>query len=99
MADTNSGAFAIKMNEAYFLVESIWKRYLSGVEVDVEREILGLLLRQGIRIRQQDGELMQINLSVPTSTQDTFVIGLRYLKKDKTYTEDHFLSLDSLCPR
>lgn len=86
------------MNDAYLLLESIWKRRLGGEVVDIEREVLGLLSRQGIKIRQDDGELKQINLSIPTSTENAFVIGLRYIKRDGTYTEDHFLCQKDIEP-
>ncbi len=79
------------MNETYSALEDIWKRHLSGEVVDIEREVLGLLSRQDIKIRQDDGDVKQINLSIPTSTEHAFVIGLRYIKRDGTYTEDHFL--------
>ena len=35
--------------------------------------------------------MKQITLSIPTSKGNSFVIGLRYIKNDGTYTEDHFL--------
>ena len=55
------------------------------------KEILELLRQQGITIRADDGDLNQINISIPTSTPDAFVIGLRYIKRDDSQTEDHFL--------
>ncbi|MCG2722726.1 MAG: hypothetical protein L6290_12055, partial [Thermodesulfovibrionales bacterium] len=33
----------------------------------------------------------QINISIPTSIKNSYVIGLRYVKKDGTHTEDHYL--------
>ena len=56
----------------------------------MEQEILDLLKDQGIRIRQDDGELRQLTLSKPTSVNSGFVIGLRYDKKHGTQTEDLF---------
>jgi len=37
-----------------------------------------------------DGELKQLTVSKPTSVENAFVIGLRYIKRDGTQTEDHF---------
>lgn len=79
------------MNQTYIAIERIWVQLVDGKSVDIENEILGLLSRAGIKPRQDDGELMQINLSIPTSIEAAFVIGLRYIKKDSTFTEDHFL--------
>jgi hypothetical protein len=79
------------MNDTYLIVENIYSRHRAGVAVDFEREILELLLREGIKQRQDDGALKQINISKPTSIQDGYVVGLRYIKNDGTQTEDHFL--------
>ena len=86
------------MNKAYSIIEHIWNCRLNGSSLDFEKEILGLLLQQGIKIRQDDGELKQINISMPTSIQYAFVIGLRYIKKDGTQTEDHFLCRRDIGP-
>ncbi len=55
------------------------------------KEVVTLLSEKDIKLRQDDGDLVQINISIPKSVNDSFVIGLRYLKKDETPTEDHFL--------
>lgn len=80
-----------KMNEPYSGLENIWNRLHTGELVDIESGIRALLSRQGIKIRQNDGVLRQINLSIPKTIEDAFVIGLRYVKRDGTCTEDHFL--------
>lgn len=54
-------------------------------------DVINLLCEKNIRLRQDDGELIQINISIPTSIKNSFVIGLRYIKKDGTPTEDHCL--------
>lgn len=53
--------------------------------------IISLLHKYGIKIRQDDGTDPKITFSIPKSEPDTFVIGLRYIKKNGTKTEDHFL--------
>ena len=86
------------MNEAYSAIERIWNRHVSGNGLDIKREILGLLLQQGIKTRQNDGKPKQINISNPTSIQDAFVVGLRYIKNDGTQSEDHFLCRKGVAP-
>ena len=79
------------MNSTYVAIENIWTRSQCGETVDSESEVLTLLLQQGIRPRQDDGELRQVNISMPSSAEHAFVIGLRYIKRDGSCTEDHFL--------
>jgi len=86
------------MNMTYAVIEHIWKRCLADEEVDVGEDILALLSRQEIKTRQIDGVLRQINLSIPTSINSAFVIGLRYIKNDGTCTEDHFLCRNDIEP-
>lgn len=78
------------MKDAFGELEHIWNRCVAGTQKNMETEVLDLLKDQGIRIRQDDGELRQITLSKPTSANRGFVIGLRYIKKDGTQTEDLF---------
>lgn len=66
--------------------------------MDIKSEISHLLGQHGIKLRQRDGELKQINVSIPNSIEDAFVIGLRYLKTEGTCTEDHFLCQKELVP-
>lgn len=53
--------------------------------------IKAIFLKYGISLRQKDGKLTQINISVPVSKKSAIVVGLRYIKKDGTKTEDLFL--------
>ena len=81
-----------KMSDAYNLLEDMRKRYISRKDVDIKDEFLHLLSLHDIKPRGIDGgELKQINSSIPKSINNAFVIGLRYLKENGTYTEDHFL--------
>lgn len=79
------------MNQSYIGIENIWKRYPSGENTNFTQDVINLLSMQSIKVRQDDGELKQVNISIPTSTKDSFVMGLRYLKQDDTFTEDHLL--------
>lgn len=78
------------MKDAFAALERIWNRCVEGARKNMETEILDLLKDQGIRIRQDDGELRQITLSKPSSVDSAFVIGLRYIKRDGTQREDLF---------
>lgn len=53
--------------------------------------IIELLDKHGIRTRQDDGHNPEITFSIPITEPNSFVLGLRYTKKDSTKTEDHFL--------
>ncbi len=56
-------------------------------------DIVEILNRNGIGLRQRDGELRQVTLSKPLSVNSGFVIGLRYVKRDGTHTEDLFTTV------
>jgi hypothetical protein len=79
------------MNRPYSALEALWNRYLAGERQILESEIPNLLSERDIKLRADDGELKQITISKPTTIQDSFVVGLRYSKRDRTHTEDHFL--------
>ena len=79
------------MTGAYETLLGIWERS-SQLDFDtVAGEVCGLLQRHGIRLRHNDGELMQITSSVPTIGQSSLVLGLRYRNRDSSFIEDHFL--------
>ena len=78
------------MNSVYRELERIWQNcLLRGVE-DL-RDVIHVLGCHGISLRKMDGTLKQVNLSLPNTRDDAYVIGLRYIKNDGTCTEDHFL--------
>jgi hypothetical protein len=70
---------------------SSWDRESDIVFTQIEEDVRGILLQHNIRLRQDDGELVQINVSRPLSSELALVLGLRYQKRDETYTEDHFV--------
>lgn len=72
-------------------LEIIWKRYEAGEIEGMDREILNMLSKHNINIRKDDGDMVQINLSIPKIFNNNLVIGIRYIKRDETFTEDHFL--------
>jgi len=79
------------MSEAYAEVEAIRRRHVSGNQSQTGNDVIALLARHDIRLRQDDGELRQITLSIPTSVPDAHVIGLRYEKNDGSHSEDLFV--------
>jgi hypothetical protein len=79
-----------EMIDRFGATVAAWDREASDFSA-VEREIRGILLEHGIRPRGDDGDLVQINFSLPTSTPSALVLGLRYRKRDGSLTEDHFL--------
>ena len=63
----------------------------AGKKPEYGRDVLALLEDYGIKVRQEDGSLHSVNISIPKAISDSIVVGLRYKKQDSTYTEDHFL--------
>ena len=78
------------MNKAYAKLQRIWDT-CSATETSGLVDIISVLAEDGKSLRQRDGDIFQITLSIPTSIEQAFVIGLRYRKKDLSFTEDHFL--------
>ena len=77
------------MNNSYKKLKNIWHACpVKGVNSLLE--IIPLLENNGVKLRQHDGILEQITLSKPTVKENYFVIGLRYIKNDSSFTEDHF---------
>lgn len=85
--------------------------YSGNPPADFHEKIVNVLGRHGIKLRQKDGSIPIATISHPTSLIGSMVVGLRYIKKDGTKTEDHFLfqkglvikkcygkKLEKLCP-
>lgn len=53
--------------------------------------IIDLLNRHGVRTRQDNGSNPIVTFSIPQTEPSSFVLGLRYTKRDGKKTEDHFL--------
>jgi hypothetical protein len=85
-------------NPSFVEVDAIRNRLATGEDFDAVSAVVSALGSCGIRARQRDGELTQVNLSLPTSVQDAIVIGLRYVKADGSLTEDHYLCNRNLLP-
>jgi len=77
------------MTTKYEQVKSVHDRAVETRDANVLRGIPSLLKEWEISPRD-DGQLQWINLSKPTSVKETITIGLRYIKRDQTFTEDIF---------
>jgi hypothetical protein len=65
--------------------------YSGNPPPNFHEKIVNLLAEYGIKIRQDDGSDPKITISHPTSLPGGMVIGLRYVKKDGTKSEDLFV--------
>ena len=79
------GAMATK----YEQVKSVHELAVETGDANELRKIPPLLNSWGIKCREDDGQPLWTNLSIPTSSVgETITIGLRYIKQDATLTED-----------
>jgi len=78
------------MTTKYEQIKNIHKIAVETHDTNELRKITSLLNDWGFKCREDDGELLWTNLSIPTSIGETITIGLRYKKKDSTLTEDIF---------
>jgi hypothetical protein len=78
------------MNDPYSHLNALWAQYIDGTLVRPVDAIVEFLKQNDVNLRTKDGALCQVTVSKPTLVADTLVVGLRYLKNDKTYTEDLF---------
>ncbi|MDH5561616.1 MAG: hypothetical protein OEY59_12275 [Deltaproteobacteria bacterium] len=80
-------------NDQYDKIKNIFENYLKR-QCDYSSDILDILNDNNIKKREKDGKLIQINISIPKNHNNSFIVGLRYLKRDYSHTEDHFLFLE-----
>lgn len=55
------------------------------------KEVVDILQKNNIKLRQKDGKLHSVNISIPNSESNCILVGTRYIKINNTFTEDHFL--------
>ncbi len=79
------------LNASFDELKKITDEVYSGGRATWARDAIDILFRNGYKLRQDDGHLVEVNFSIPTSRKDVFVLGLRHTKRDRTFTEDHFL--------
>lgn len=79
------------MNNSYEELKSLTDVYYAGIKIINRQEILNLLNKYSIKVRRDGGTLDYITISIPKTVGGGIVVGLRYMKKDGTKTEDLFL--------
>lgn len=82
------------MNTSFDELKLITDSIYSGIvpsRVEFHDQIVDILSRNGIKVRQNDGENPKVTVSHPSSQPESMVVGLRYKKKDGTKSEDLFL--------
>jgi hypothetical protein len=84
------------MSQSYKKLKQITDKIYSELEQNGKilhygNDIKKLLLEYKIKLRQKDGKLDQITISIPISKPKALVVGLRYIKIDRTKSEDLFL--------
>ena len=76
---------------SYFELKTITDAVYAGTQDVWAKDVIKLLENLNIKLRQKDGKLHSVNISIPRSRDKCILVGLRYIKNDATYTEDHFL--------
>lgn len=79
------------MDNSYKEFKAITDKYYTNWQMPNIQVFINLLANYGIKLRQKDGKLHEATFSVPKSLKDALVLGMRYFKKDKSYSEDLFL--------
>ena len=79
------------MDNSYAEFKTITDKYYTDWQMPNISVFVELLNRHGIQLRERDGELHEATFSVPKSMKDALVLGIRYQKKDGTFSEDLFL--------
>lgn len=78
-------------NTSYFELKTITDSVYEGIKVKWAKDVIGILQKHDIKLRQKNGKLYSVNISIPKTKSNCILVGLRYIKRDETYTEDHFL--------
>lgn len=72
-------------------LKAITDAVYSGSKDKWAKDIIDILYKNNIKLRQKDGKLYSVNISIPNSKSNCILVGIRYIKIDNTFTEDHFL--------
>jgi len=78
-------------DNSYNQLKKITDEFYSDKRNKYAQDVLILMSNYNIKPRQKDGALHSVNISIPKSKPDSILVGLRYIKQDKTCTEDAFL--------
>lgn len=82
---------SMQNNNSYRQLKIITDEYYANKRTTVKSDIIKILTKNNIKSREKDGKFYSITVSIPKSRKDCILIGIRYLKKDQSFTEDHFL--------
>lgn len=80
-----------KSSNSYYEIKEISDEMYQGSRHKFGEDMLKIILKYGTIPRPKPHHLHAITFSIPTQVKNSFVIGLRYLKPDSSYTEDHIL--------
>lgn len=78
-------------DSSYLELKAITDAVYAGTKDKWAKGVIDILQKHNINLRQKDGRLYSVNVSIPMSKSNCILVGLRYIKIDKTFTEDHFL--------
>ena len=79
------------MDNSYIEFKAITDKYYTDWQMPSINIFSKLLSRYGINLRQKDGVLHEATFSVAKSMPYALVLGIRYQKKDGSFSEDLFL--------
>lgn len=79
------------MDNSYQEFKAITDKYYTDWQMPPINVFVDLLDGYGIKLRNKDGQLREATFSVPKSVSDALFLGIRYQKKDETFSEDLFL--------
>lgn len=79
------------MNNPYEEFKKITDDYYADWQMPSPEVFIDLLNRYGIKLRQKDGKLHEATFSVPKSRKAALFLGIRYRKRDGSFSEDLFL--------
>lgn len=81
----------IDYNNPYCELKAITDAVYAKERDKYAKDVIGVLNKCGIKLREKDGTLREVNISIPKSNKECILVGFRYIKKDRSFTEDHFL--------
>ena len=79
------------IDKSYSELKAITDSVYAGIRDKWAKDVIDILKNHNIKLRQKDGKLYSVNISIPKSKSNCILVGLRYIKNDRSYTEDHFL--------
>lgn len=79
------------IDKSYSELKTITDSVYAGIKDKWAKDVINILQNHGIKLRQGDDKLYSVNISIPKSKSNCILVGLRYIKNDRSYTEDHFL--------